>query len=224
MNAALKFSLLLALGLSSTLFAQANAPLRLNGMLVTDFITTPDGVLDSSDDLIYDADSADPAQPEVLAQVFQPDGTPLTWGQFQKAQGEAAVKCMHDETHIVIKTSGLIPHGVYTAWLMTFAAPGFTPDFAYLIGEGALGAADGSENIVIASASGEGQLAVFQPAGALSEFGEVTGCLTDEFEFMIVLVYHPDGKTYGPTPAPVDADNPFAFFVEHLAFDFVSGL
>jgi hypothetical protein len=57
---------------------------------------------------------------------------------------------------------------------------------------------------------------------ALSEFGEVTGCLFDEFEFHLVGAYHPDGLTYGPTPGPADAPNLFCYFAEHFGFAFVN--
>src|SRR6185369_1844157 len=105
----------------------------------------------------------------------------------------ASVKCVKKGTHVVIEASGLVPNGVYSVWLLTFEAPGFTPDFAHLIGEGALGAPDGSDNTFTASDSGEAVISAFQPAGSLSEFGEVTGCLFDEFEFLVALVYHPNG-------------------------------
>jgi hypothetical protein len=65
-------------------------------------------------------------------------------------------------------------------------------------------------------------LSVRQRAGTLSEFGEVTDCLFDEFEFHLVGAYHSDGQTYGPTPGPADAPNMFCYFVEHFGFVFRS--
>ena len=176
----------------------AEAPVRNdNTEIVTDFLTAEDGTLDSFDDLLLDADPCDPDQPDLLEPVLAPDGHWLTFGELSQVSGRASLKCHKKGTHVVLEMSGLIPDGVYTIWLLTFEAPGFTPDFAHLIGEGSLGASDGSENVIIASAEGEGTLSVFQPAGALSEFGEVTGCLFEEFEFHVVGVYHPDGMTYG---------------------------
>lgn len=159
-------------------------------------------------------DPCDPSQPDVLDPVFKPDGQPLTFGEFYEASGTASVNCTKKGTHVVIKASGLIPKGVYTAWLLIFEEPGFTPDFINLTAEIPLGAPDGSENTLKASAAGEAALSAFQPAD----------CLLDEFEFHLVLVYHPDGQTYGPTPGPADADNPLCYFVEQLAFVFLSGL
>src|SRR5437867_2769046 len=105
---------------------------------------------------------------------------------------------------------------------MTFQSPGFEPaepfNYDHLVGEGALGAPDGSENNIVASASGHAALSVRHPAGALSEFGAAGACLFSEFQFMLVGVYHPDGQTYGPTPAPAEAPNPFCYFVEHFGF------
>lgn len=208
MKAALKFSLtLLTVTLASALTAMAGAPARTNGLLVTDFIVAADGTLDSPDDLVLDIDPSDPSQPNVLSPVLKPDGQPLTFGEFSAARGMAAVKYTPMGSHVVIKASGLIPHGVYTVWLMTFAAPGYTPDYAHMTSEVALGPPDGSRNTLVASAAGEAVLSTFHE-----------GRLFDEFEFHLAVVYHPDGKTYGSTPGPVDAPNMYSYIVDHLVF------
>jgi hypothetical protein len=209
MKTALKFSLLITLTLASALNALADAPSRTNAFLVPEFIVAADGTLDSPHDLLFDVDPFDPSKPDLLSQVLKPDGQPLTFGEFSQARGMASVKYTPMGSHVVIKASGLIPNGVYTVWLMTFAAPGFTPNFENLISELPLGPSDGSRNTITASAAGEGALSTFH-----------AGRLFDEFEFHFALVYHPDGQTYGPTPGPADALNQYSYIVDHLVFKF----
>jgi hypothetical protein len=204
-------------------FSYADPPVRnSDAELVLDFMTAEDGTLDSPDDLLLDADPCDPDEPEVLETVPAPDGHLLTLGELMGVSGRASVKCDSLGTHVAMQLSGLIPNGVYTIWLLTFEEPGFTPDLAHLIGEGSLGPPDGSKNRFVASSAGKASLSVRQPAGELSEFGEVTDCLFDEFEFHLVGAYHPDGQTYGPTPGPADAPNLFCYFIEHFGFVFQS--
>jgi hypothetical protein len=81
----------------------------------------------------------------------------------------------------------------------TFQAPGLTPDFANLIGLGALGALDGSQNVVVANARGKATLSVFHPPGDFSIFGS-SDCLSDEFEVLLWLPLHLDGQTHGGVP------------------------
>jgi hypothetical protein len=196
--------------------AERNTPAE----LIIHFMTAEDGMLDSADDLLLDVDACDPNQPDVLEAVVAPDGHQLTFGELSPVQGRATVKCSRQGTRVNMKLVGLIPGGVYTIWLLTFEEPGFTLDFAHLIGEGSLGPPDGSKNSFVASSAGKASLSVHQPAGALSEFGEATDCLFDEFEFHLVGAYHPNGQTYGPTPGPTDAPNPYCYFVEHFGFVF----
>ncbi len=205
----------------SAAFSKADPPVRnSDAELILDFLTAEDGTLDSPDDLLLDADPCDLEQPTVLEPVLAPDGHQLSLSELADVTGSATLKCDAQGTRVTTHLSGLVPNGVYTIWLLTFEAPGFTPDFAHLIGEGALGSADGSQNSFVASPSGRASLSARQVAGPLSEFGEVTGCLFDEFEFHLVGAYHPDGLTYGATPGPADAPNPFCYFVEHFGFVF----
>jgi hypothetical protein len=210
MKTALKFSLtLITATMASALTALADAPSGTNGVLVPEFIVAADGTLDSPDDLLFDVDPYDPAQPDLLSQVLKPNGQPLTFGEFSQARGMASVKFTPMGSHVVIKASGLIPHGVYTVWLMTFAAPGFTPNYENLTSELPLGPSDGSRNSFTASAAGEAVLSTFHASR-----------LFDEFEFHFAVVYHPDGKTYGPTPGPADALNQYSYIVDHHLFKF----
>jgi hypothetical protein len=75
-----------------------------------------------------------------------------------------------------------------------------TPDFSALVGLGALGLPDGSQNHFVASADGKAELSALHPAGALSMFGEVSGCLLKEYEVLLWLTLHLDNQTHGPTP------------------------
>jgi hypothetical protein len=211
MKTALKVCLVSA-SLWSSLPTFADAPLRFDSFLITDFITAGDGTLDSAGDLIYDLDPCDPDQPTVLEQVFKPDGQALTFGEWSKGSGTLTLRC-HPKlgTSLQIKASGLIPKGVYSVWLLTFDKDGNQ------IGEGSLGLPDGSQNHFIASASGQGELSVFQPAGPLSEFGAVTNCLLDEDQFLIAPVYHVDGHTHGGEPGP------FCTFIEQIGFMVTKG-
>ncbi len=200
---------------------QADPSVRNNdARLILDFMSTTDGMLDSPDDLLWDAEPCDPDHPEVLQPVFAPDGHQLTLGELSQVRGRATVRCNDRGTRVTLRLSGLIPGGVYSIWLLTFGEPGFTPDFAHLIAEGSLGLPDGSLNTFVACARGRAFLSVHQPPGTVSEFGEVTDCLLDEFEFLLAGAYHPNGLTYGPTPGPPDAPNMFCYFVEHFGFVF----
>jgi hypothetical protein len=158
--------------------------------------------------LLYEARAGNP--------ILAPDGHQVTYGDFTAVTGRATAQCLTQGTHVVLKLQGLIPRGVYTIWSLTFRAPGFDPSFANLIGLGALGDADGSENSFRASESGEGALSALVNAGPLSVFGAIGACGLDEFEWHVVGAYHIDGQTHGATPGPDGTQvEQFAFIVKH---------
>jgi hypothetical protein len=95
---------------------------------------------------------------------------------------------------------GLIPNGVYTVWVVTFQSPGFEETLSNVIGVGALGAGDGSQNSFTASAAGTASLSATMPTGAMSEFGTVGSCLGSEYEIQFWSIYHMDGLTHGGSP------------------------
>jgi len=132
--------------------------------------------------------------------ITAPDGHQLTLAEWQAVKGEAHAQCVAGGTLVRVKLKGLVPHGVYTIWVATFTAPGLTLDFSAIIGLGALGQLDGSENHFVASANGTGELSVVHPAGALSEFGAVSDCLLDDYEVALFLGLHLDGQTHGGSP------------------------
>jgi hypothetical protein len=150
--------------------------------------------------------------------VLAPDGHQVTLGEFNSVSGYADVKCVNAGTHAVFHLTGLIPNGVYTFWVVTFKSPGFDPTFANQIGEGALGAPDGSQNSFTATSTGTGSLSAIMPAGPLSEFGSVGNCLSSEFEVHLVGAYHIDNLTHGGNPG---AD--LSTWVPQFAFPFKGG-
>ena len=132
--------------------------------------------------------------------ITAPGGRQLTLAEWQSARGEAHAQCVPGGTLVRVKLRGLVPHGVYTIWVAPFVAPGLTLDFAGIVGLGALGNPDGSENHFVASADGAGELSVLHPAGALSVFGAVSDCLLEDYEVVLFPGLHLDGQTHGGSP------------------------
>lgn len=136
--------------------------------------------------------------------ILAPDGHAITLGEFNAPAGTVTVKCLNDEkTQFTLSLTGLIPNGVYTAWIVNFGKPGYDPAFSTLSGLGALGSADGTHNTFVASVHGEGSLTVTMPPGRLSVQGKLADCaLESAFEFHVVCAYHIDGATNGPHLGP----------------------
>lgn len=132
--------------------------------------------------------------------VLAPDGHQVTLGEYSMAKGWADIKCINKGTHVVVHAQGLIPNGVYTIWTLVFKSPGFDGTFANLIGNGALGAPDGSENAFTASPDGTASFSIIMPAENLSIFGSVGNCLGSSYEVHLVAAYHSDNMTHGSSP------------------------
>ena len=128
--------------------------------------------------------------------ITAPGGHQLTLAEWQTARGEAHIQCREGGSEVRVKLKGLVPNGVYSIWVGVFDAP----DLANIIGLGALGSPDGSQNHFVASAEGTGEVSVVEPAGALSVFGQVTNCLLNEAEVLLWPGLHLDGQTHGPSP------------------------
>jgi len=161
--------------------------------------------------------------PNVLTPILAPDGHQLTCGEWNAVEGQVLVKCIRSGSLVVVHLSGLIPNGQYSAWVVTFKAPGFNPDptlpnppAANAVSAGPLGLQDGSENGFVADDDGEGEIVGVLPAGPMSLLHLVTfdGCLTDEVGFQVHIAYHIDGTTHGPTQGP-----PCTWAVQRI-FDF----
>lgn len=134
-------------------------------------------------------------------QVLAPDGHPVTLGEFHMVSGWAHVKCNNEGTHVVVHLKGLIPNGVYTLWAMRFPDPNtFPPPAPGPSGVGALGAPDGSENVLKVNSKGTAELSVTMPAGNLSIFGSLPNCWRTVFKVMVAGAYHLDGQTHGASP------------------------
>lgn len=147
------------------------------------------------------------------SQIFGPDGHPVTWGEFNRATGQARINCTGQGTRLNIRMSGLIPNGVYSIWCMQFQSPGFDTAYTNVSGFGAAGAADGSENSFVASSQGDANFHVSCPAGALSVSGSISGCIpSDEYELHFVGIYHLDKQAHGATPGAAGS------YVEQFAF------
>jgi len=152
--------------------------------------------------------------------VVAPNGHQVTWGDYSKVEAGASATCVRDGTLVHIHAKNLIPNATYTIWTLAFNGP-FPADtnpanpldpngpapFGNLVGIGALGLPDGSQNVFHSSSSGEGEITAVMPPGPLStsppwltDHYDVAGCLLNEVEFHLVAVYHFDGMSYGPTP------------------------
>jgi hypothetical protein len=124
----------------------------------------------------------------------------LTLKEYQQACGSIYVRCtIQHGTRTAMHLNGLIPGGVYTVWL---AKPD-PADMTKMLGVGALGKRDGSENHFTADQNGEADIVGSTPGGDLSTFGRIADCwLTDEPIVQVAGVYHIDGKTHGPATGP----------------------
>jgi hypothetical protein len=143
--------------------------------------------------------------------LLNPNGTPVTYGNFMRVSGTANVKCVTSGSSITVTMNNLIPKGIYTLWIQTFNAPGFDGTMNNLSGYGAVN----GHNNFRASAGGSGQLSVTLPAGLLSMQGSVGDCLvSSDMDFHIIGVYQSTGQTFGWTPGRE------GLFVEHFRFMF----
>lgn len=136
--------------------------------------------------------------------VIAPDGHHLTMAEFSTVKGSISVACRDQGTQVIMNLTGLIPNGVYTIWNATFNENGFNPavEDMNMIGLGAAGLPDGSQNTIVASSQGTGQISLVSPQSSLSMMGNISNCALDEYEWHVVGAYHIDGQTYGPDLGP----------------------
>jgi hypothetical protein len=149
--------------------------------------------------------------------ILMPDGSPMPYSLFKSVKGTAKAECAPGGTLVNVKLRNLVPNGTYTLWVTAWQPGGVTPGFPNIIGVGALGAPDGSQNVVHASASGDAEVNVFHPAGPLSIFGNIGGCLLDEVEVQLWGAYHSDSTTHGPMPGGAGG---FCDYTIQFGFDF----
>lgn len=113
------------------------------------------------------------------------------------ASGTATLRCVEQGTLIVAHVSGLAPKAVYTLWLITTGA------------KGAAGAAEGSQNIVQASASGDGQFSIFvrpSDTGSFTPGVHWPDCVDGSNLIRLVVDGHTDGLSHGGVPGPDNYD------------------
>ncbi len=134
--------------------------------------------------------------------VLAHNGHHLTLEEFDAVKGRLIMTCTPEGTRINVQLEDLIPYGSYTLWIAVFESPGFTEDFAHLIAEGTPGGHEGFRSYIRANSMGKAAYSDFLPKGAMSVFGNVEGCLLDEYELFVIGAYHIDGKTYGAEPGP----------------------
>jgi hypothetical protein len=100
-------------------------------------------------------------------------------------------------TRIDVKLSGLLPHGVYTLWLITTGA------------KGAAGASDGSQNVVRASRSGHAKFRIFvrpSDTGSFTPGVHWPACVDGSNLIKLVVDGHTDGLGHGGVPGPNNYD------------------
>lgn len=149
-----------------------------------------------------------------LVEIRAPDGHHLTLEEWLAASGKATIQCLGDGASYEFEFHGLIPNGVYTIW-QHLMSEHVAPDervapvgTARPVASGSL-AGDGrfEEATVVASDTGAATLKVDSPSGPMSIIGERGGCpLRDHPTVFLILNYHIDGETYGPTSGPDDFD------------------
>jgi hypothetical protein len=164
---------------------------------------TPDvAVVPFANDVFWFTNGAlsvvDPASTPVSAPLFNLEGNPLhvTWGQFSSATAKSYAWTITrggtTDTYFLIGMNGLVPNGVYSLFYRTFGpdsnnaiCPNVEPTVALTAAFPQFQKPDSSSFI----ANGSGK-ALF--------FGRVTGNLLAATQLQEALIYHFDGKTYGP--------------------------
>jgi hypothetical protein len=149
--------------------------------------------------------------------IMAPDGHQVTFGEFNTVSGKAEITYLQQGSKVALSLQGLIPNGVYSIWVLTFQLPGYHGTFANLIGNGALGSNDGSQNTFRASFDGTAFLSTIMYAESLSIFGSVGNCLCSEYEVHIVAAYHSTNLINRD-----DSGNPDSW-VAQFAFQFRGG-
>ncbi|MEM7225693.1 MAG: hypothetical protein AAF495_22125 [Pseudomonadota bacterium] len=134
-----------------------------------------------------------------------PKGEPLgiTLGEWFQAGGKGTYSCQDGEGTLDLTFTKLVPNGVYTVWHAFMAWPPTEP----FIGTYDLpvGARDGSQSVFVADANGNAVVErTFKPCLQL------TG---EHLAAELAIVYHSDGKTYGPLPGEFASDSHVHLYV-----------
>ena len=134
-----------------------------------------------------------------------PKGKPLgiTLGEWLGASGKGTYTCSDGVGTLDVTFTKLVPDGVYTVWHAFMAWPPTEP----FIGTYDLpvGARDGSQSVFTANAEGNAEVQrTFKPCLQL------TG---EHLAAELAIVYHSDGKTYGPLPGEFARDSHVHMYV-----------
>ena len=122
------------------------------------------------------------------------------------AQGAVTAQCTGAGTTLHFDLAGLVPDGTYSLWMFLFEETREAVTPADAAAAGALGSGAGGGHEFRADSLGRARVALRQPAGPLSAFGRVRGCLLDEPQWRVVGAYHPRRVTAGTSrPAAGDA-------------------
>ena len=118
------------------------------------------------------------------------------------AGGLVTARCTAGGTTLRFELAGLVPGATYSLWMFVFdrSREALTP--ADATAAGALGSARAGGHEFRADAQGRADLALVQPAGRLSAFGVVPGCLLDQPAWRVVGAYHPRRVTAGTLRPP----------------------
>jgi hypothetical protein len=156
--------------------------------------------------------AVDPSMTPASAPLFNLGGQPLnlTWGQFSSATAKSyAWTVTHGGvtyTKFLIGLSGLVPNGVYSLFYRTFgpdsnnaSCPSVEPSIALTAAFPQSQKPDPDSFV----ASGSGQ-ALF--------FASVAQDLPAAQQLQVSVIYHFDGKTYGPVANAAEAQGPVASF------------
>jgi hypothetical protein len=116
-------------------------------------------------------------------------------------RGRLTARCAGTGTVLAFELSGLVPDGTYSIWMFVFADPRDGATAADVEGAGAAGAGARAHEFR-ADAGGRASLTLRQPAGPLSAFGRVRGCLLDAPQWRVIGAYHPRRVTAGTRRPP----------------------
>ena len=144
-----------------------------------------------------------PFEPDNLGPWPKGKALGVTLGEWFAAEGKGRYTCENGEGHITIDFTSLVPNGVYTVWHAFMAWPPTEPFIGTY--DLPMGARDGSQSVFTTDAAGNAVVErTFKPCLQL------TG---EHLAAELAIVYHSDGKTYGPLPGEFATDSHVHMYV-----------
>ena len=182
---------------------QANLVLA-DGDVLGEVRNAAGGIPTSPSELLYAVNIF--TDPSTSTPILGPDGEHVTMDEWDNAEGSVEIHCSGRTTVMDFNFSGLLPEGSYTLWVGPMNG-------SNILGTGALGNPSGSDNTLNVSAAGNASISINMVPGNLSVFGTISSCLlTNQTDILIILDYHIDGQTHGPSPGPDNTE------VGHMIF------